>query len=83
MVDLPTLVRHPQYPAFKEAYETQTKKCPAIELSDSIRSDMQARVGTAAACRRAGSAALPSGTGGRGLSSAIPCHRHIACSRGG
>ena len=64
MVDLPTLERHPQYPAFKEAYEAQTRKCPAIELSDSIRSDMQARVGTAAACRRAGSAAPPGG--GRG-----------------
>ena len=50
MVDLPTLERQPGYAGFKEAYEGQTRQCPTIELSESIRSDMQARVGSTATC---------------------------------
>jgi hypothetical protein len=79
MVDLQTLERHPQYLQFKEAYETQTKQCPNIDLSDSIRSDMQARVGSSATCRCASLTALHfrrgrGGGGGGGGGKALEWH---------
>ena len=47
IVDLPTLEAHAQYPQFKAAYEAAAKSCPTIVISDSVRADMQARVGAA------------------------------------
>ena len=54
MVDLATLKAHAQYPHFKEAYEAATKTCPSIQLSDSVREDMQARINQAGATCSAG-----------------------------
>jgi hypothetical protein len=54
MVDLPTLKAHAQYPQFKAAYEAATKTCPSIQVSDSVRADMQARINQAGATCSAG-----------------------------